>query len=701
MRQVASTRDNSKSPRPAAGRRSPVVRRSVERNGVRGVLVRRDDVWSVDNEAELRMLAALDGDSAHDSTGALDQFAALAETINAGLLDVSELRSFNGLLSKLMAAPPAQIESVWWDQELMARTAFACVFMSEPSNGNASQWLAWALSARLGDNLVRSVHPGPGWLTMQSRHARAEGDLRRDTCWVAMLPEVFWVRLRNHHEQWLRDAATASDPRCCPAVLRRLARSDNEVVLDLVASHPNTPHAVMRRMAMHESTPALVRMRVAQNRRLPPRLLRRFTQEGSRHVRVAVAAHPSTPLSVAMTLVDDDEPKVRVQVVRHWQLSPQLLRRLARDVSDEVRIAVATNSNTPVDVLDTLSKDRIAAVRGATAHYGGSVDAFFWLNLLSNLAKDRSAAVRQAAAYPLPDWQPRSALSVGWHGSDPVWDKLARDPSVNVRAACASNPNAPVEVLDLLATDHNAAVRRAVACNGAAPRAILRELAHDQNRWVRLQVASNPSAPTDLLVNMLESATSNTHNARWRIAGNPAASTRLLRSLYECGEPSILDALARNPSTPADLLEKLARSRCCLIREEVARNHAAPPLVLVALAGDPDRHVRAAAALAIHHRGHEQRQAALERPPKRHARIRAALRRPTHTVRNLRRRGGVPRRAVRGRRWRRAVRRRRARRHESAQTDERAASRSGLQRLLPRRLPERRSGWYRCHAWRR
>ena len=152
----------------------------------------------MDNEAEVRMLEAL----GYDSAGALDQFKALAETLNAGLVDGPELRKFNGRLSKLMAAPIEELATEWIDEELMTRTAFACVCMSDPSNCNSSQWLAWALSARLEDNLVDSTHPGPGWLTMNFPDLHWRWGFCRDTCWIANLPEVFWVRLGNHREQW-------------------------------------------------------------------------------------------------------------------------------------------------------------------------------------------------------------------------------------------------------------------------------------------------------------------------------------------------------------------------------------------------------------------------------------------------------------------------------------------------------------------
>ena len=570
-----------------------MVRRSVQRDGVRGVLVRRGGVWSVDNEAEVRMLEAFGCDSA----GALDQLKALAETMNAGLVDGPELRGFNGRLSKLMAAPIEEVLNEWIDEELMTRMAFACVSMSDSSNGNASQWLAWALSARLEDNLVSSTHPGPGWLTMNQHWYWG---FERDSCWIAKLPEAFWVRLRNHHEPWLRDAAAASDPRTDPAALRGLARSDNEVVLDLLASHPNTPAAVFRHLALNGRVPGLVRVRVAQNRRVPQRLLRRLARDASPAVRVAVAVHPSTPVSVVEALADDHESAVRFQVAHHCPLSTRLVRRLARDCSEDVRIAMAMHPQTPREVLEALAEDPIASVRRATVHPMGALGFERWNDLLLlRLAEDRAATVRQAVARLLPLRRPGRR--------PPPETRLAGDSNAGVRAAVAQNPDTYAHLLATLATDSHHDVRRAAAGNPSTPLETLRRLARDDDRRVRQWVATNTAAPADLFVELLESVTSATVRCTKNyIAANPAAPPELLRTLAEDDDCNTRYGLAGNTSTPADVLEKLAGADECWIRERVAGNRAAPCAVLAALAGDPDSGVRAAAAQTLHSRRHDQ-----------------------------------------------------------------------------------------------
>ena len=629
----------------------------------------------------------------HDSAGALDQFKALAETMNAGLLDGPGLRRFNGRLSELMSATLDDLIIEWIDQGLMAQAAFACVCMSDPSNGNASQWVAWALSARLEDNLVNAGHPGPGWLTVNHPHRHWSWGFGRDSCWIAKLPEAFWARLRNHREPWLRDAAEASDPRTGPVALRRLARSGNEVVLDLVASHPNTPARVLRHLALSPRFPTLIRARVAQNRRVPQQLLRRLAQDDSVRVRVAVAAHPSTPVSVAEMLADDDAADVRVQVAWQRQLPSRLVRRLARDCSEEVRIAVAMNPQTPREVVEALAEDRIASVRRAAVHPVGAIGSNRRNDLLLlQLAEDRAVTVRQAAARLLPHWPPSGRPPPGVRpGRNPVWARLASDPSADVRAAIAQNLDTHAPLLATLATDSHKEVRRAAAGNPSTPLEALRILARDDVRWVRQWVATNTSAPADLLVELLESATSDTlrYTKNW-LAGNPAASTKLLRSLAHDDDYNIRYGLAGNPSTPPDVLERLAHTDDCGIRRRIALNGTASCTVLAALAGDPDHRVRNAAARTLHDRRRNQIREFVDAAGKRTHWLRAHFEAMGEWLIDSGRH--VRWRWSRVGRRESTERRERARIRTGARSRPRSAGRLGIRSLLKRCLRRRRGG---------
>ena len=596
MRTATERNDNPVRAGRAKARSGRVLRRSVTCQDVKGVLACRDGRWAVDNESEVRMLAALGADCG----GALDRFKALAETMNAGLVDASGLRQLNGRLRQIAAAPEEELAIEWYDRDLMAQAAFACVCLPPTSHHNAPRWLAWALSARLEENLVRGSFPGPGWLTLKSRHRYWGWGFDRDTCWITRLPAEFWTRLKSHPSRWLRDAAPASDPRTTSRALRHLFpsgevhrfRSGEEVVQDLVASHPNTPAKTLRDLGKH-SVHDEVRLRVAQNKRTPSRLLELLAKDVSSSVRLAVASHPSTPTALAEALADDDSPYVRAGVARRADVSQRVLARLARDCDKDVRCSVALNPSARVAVVSTLSEDRIAAVRAAASSSGLHPYQY------ASLARDRATTVRLSVAYKS-------------HMAEHLLAELAEDPKVEVRVATAWNKETPVASLETLARDPQARVRRAAAINPSTPRDSLRALARDGDRWVRAAVAHNASAPSELLSHLLKSATSDiSSRVRYAVAANPAASTQTLRLLAADDDYCVQHALAENPSAPAEVLERLASLSNCSLRRSVASNPSTPSQTLARLAADQDHRVRKAAAKNLHDRRRPQVEAAV------------------------------------------------------------------------------------------
>lgn len=85
------------------------------------------------------------------------------------------------------------------------------------------------------------------------------------------------------------------------------------------------------------------------------------------------------------------------------------------------------------------------------------------------------------------------------------------------------------------------------------------------------------------------------------LAGNPASPYEALRVLAmdkatEDGRPRVRQGVARNASTPQDLLDRLALDSDPSVREIVAKNAGISNAQLTELAGDPDKKVRGAVA---------------------------------------------------------------------------------------------------------
>ena len=90
---MANTADGPENNKVVSRAPAETVRRVVHCRGARGVLARRGGVWSVGNESELRVLAALGGGG-----DALARLEALAATLNAGLVEAEGLRELNRIL---------------------------------------------------------------------------------------------------------------------------------------------------------------------------------------------------------------------------------------------------------------------------------------------------------------------------------------------------------------------------------------------------------------------------------------------------------------------------------------------------------------------------------------------------------------------------------------------------------------------------
>ena len=171
--------------------------------------------------------------------------------------------------------------------------------------------------------------------------------------------------------------------------------------------------------------------------------------------------------------------------------------------------------------------------------------------------------------------------------------RVARDPKADRahRAAVASDPDTPVDLLDLMArTQPDMATR--LAGNPSVPlgtlRVILRRRAHtaylnlaghpnaDEGmlRWlstrdwhVAVAVCGNPNAGPGLLEQiygrMLEDAAQHglPHPQAYRlvaVASSPRAPVEVLRQISTVCDEDVDEAVAGNPSTPGDVLVELA-----------------------------------------------------------------------------------------------------------------------------------------------
>ena len=145
--------------------------------------------------------------------------------------------------------------------------------------------------------------------------------------------------------------------------------------------------------------------------------------------------------------------------------------------------------------------------------------------------------------------------------------------------------------------ERKAAFQRAVTSNSPDE---LRELADNPDPHLRRIVARNSSTPVDVLRHLAEPEVSRGEGrvdmgppVRAGVAANAAVPQDLLNTLATDDDPRVRAAAAGNPEIPFDLLARLAEDRSEEVLAGVARNWNAPPDLLARLADGtrPDRRV--------------------------------------------------------------------------------------------------------------
>lgn len=136
-------------------------------------------------------------------------------------------------------------------------------------------------------------------------------------------------------------------------------------------------------------------------------------------------------------------------------------------------------------------------------------------------------------------------------------------------------------------------VRMLVAANPSVDTATFDELIHDKEPGVRRYIASNRNTPHSILVKLKDDPDENVQRA---LLGNPNWTADEIRSMYMAEKSTLKKykttsacVFARNPSTPADILEELSMLDDYVVRISLANNRSIPDSVVRTLAknGDP------------------------------------------------------------------------------------------------------------------
>lgn len=297
--------------------------------------------------------------------------------------------------------------------------------------------------------------------------------------------------------------------------------------------------------------------------------IEKFREEKKRRA----AEKPPTPQQQANSNAGPSQ-KARQKQARNATATPEELAELAQDEAREVRISVVRHPNTSLATLEQLAGDDDSWVRGALAR-----NKDLPLHLLERLASDSHSVVRiNVARHPhatvellqqLAGDDDGEVLHALWHRGDlpePVRNQVQeRQKSVSQwgtsRAAknVALSNQTPPHVLDQLAKLHYAdeMVCKHIASNKKATPATLRRLGEHNAESVRAALAANPNTPHDLL----ERFSRDSLAVRQGLASNANAPQELLQALVDANlrlPNSFHEKLALNPALPLSALEKLS-----------------------------------------------------------------------------------------------------------------------------------------------
>jgi len=127
---------------------------------------------------------------------------------------------------------------------------------------------------------------------------------------------------------------------------------------------------------------------------------------------------------------------------------------------------------------------------------------------------------------------------------------------------------------------------------------LLVKLSEVEDMGSRWAVAKNPHTPVDVLEKL---AKDEVNLVRALVATNPNTPSHILRNLFS-DEKIVRDGLSGNPNTPAKILKTLSCDSDKMVRMRVAENPSTPIELLECLKNDSDENVAKAAEANLNKR---------------------------------------------------------------------------------------------------
>ncbi len=387
--------------------------------------------------------------------------------------------------------------------------------------------------------------------------------LLENSNWLSDLPEYARLALLRHPAcpvAWLEYAlAVGGDPKSWLAVAQNPACPERFLV-ELCEQDSAPGEAAALHTRMQESGRARGRLggQLSSSEGILPAFA--VSLERDAEALKDLLAARLVPAWLLAGLAGDDDQELRLVAARHPDLDDASLEAFVFHADEDTRLA-ARERTLPVDLRELLTRAEGSAEGSAedcAALLPGDLER------LARFPYGRLLLARHAGATPK------------------ILESLGLDEDWHVRQACGANRAAGAGLLARLAGDLDKDVRAAVAANPQATKSTLARLMLDTEPEVRRAAQHNPSTPAALrdTLDKLE-------------RGDPALSSAALERLVRRDDGMAELALGHVNATPA-MLRAHASHDAWRVRQAVARNPRSPLEVIERLAGDADYDVRAA-----------------------------------------------------------------------------------------------------------
>lgn len=389
----------------------------------------------------------------------------------------------------------------------------------------------------------------------------------------------------------------------------------SEAVLRVIAAHQATPQSSLHRLIDHKSPEVLVA--VASNPRLDETgvdlLAERMLSIRSSESRQLFAESRYCPAVVLEKLARNRSLDIRLAVAENRSSSDATLELLAQAKEVAIRMAVLENPPTPQELATAIAEQLLTSTSDIRL-----LDALRACERQDDLALPNDLveeALDRLAKSRVRDPGPRSFVAKDNRTAASTLVRLSKSADEHVRVAVAGNIRTSQETLASLLLDESLNVRIEAARNIEKTEAPdnspetqsteiqvatkpsltieeLQEMASSKQAAVRQQAAYSAASTPDILTFLAGDRRS--VKVRRAVASNPNTPPATLRSLLAESDREIIQSLAFNGATPADVLANIA-GRSLDLALLVALNPDAPDGTLNTLVDDEDAIVRFAA----------------------------------------------------------------------------------------------------------